>query len=200
MSESAKKIELDPITLDGMAEVFDLEPVTEGTAEPVTCTQEPITGASRSCSGVPVEQAAILLGSSINAVKKRLRKGTLSGFKLETKHGAKWFVDHSEVEPSKALVTDALEPVTEGTAGPVTNAVAHVTHTGEPVTQDLIDRIRDLESKLEGASFRNGYLAAENEGLKAIIGVKDSHIKLLTDSQHNANSWKRFWSWFITRK
>ena len=94
-----------------------------------------------------------------------------------------------------------LEPVIEGSAEPVTCASAPVTNALEPVPSvpiDLIARIRELEAKLEGATFRNGYLAAENEGLKSVIGIKDSHIKLLTDSQHKRGWWSRFSSWFVT--
>jgi hypothetical protein len=42
-----------------------------------------------------VEIAAELLGLSINALKKQLRKGTIAGFKQDTKHGSKWFIEPS---------------------------------------------------------------------------------------------------------
>ncbi|MCC7531181.1 MAG: hypothetical protein IT342_21925 [Candidatus Melainabacteria bacterium] len=200
MGDPAIDITNNPLAIEGLEAVFDLEPVTAGSAEPVTCASAPVTDASEPVPGVPVEQAAVALGSSINAIKKRLRKGTLRGSKVETKHGEKWFVAHSELAMEIAPAATMLEPVATGSAEPVTCASAPVTDASEPVPGmpvDLIARIRELETKLEGATFRNGYLEAENEGLKSVIGIKDSHIKLLTDSQHKRGWWASFSSWFF---
>jgi hypothetical protein len=43
-------------------------------------------------AGLPVEEAATRLGLSERAVLKRLRRGTLKGFKVPAKRGEKWFV------------------------------------------------------------------------------------------------------------
>ena len=43
--------------------------------------------------GIPVEEAAKLLGTSSRAVLKRLQKGTLKGHKVASKFGDKWLVD-----------------------------------------------------------------------------------------------------------
>jgi hypothetical protein len=64
---------------------------------------------------------------------------------------------------------------------------------------ELIVRIRELEERLEGASYRNGYLEAENQGLKALLGAQETQIKLLTDSQYKGSWWARFSSWFFGR-
>ena len=79
--------------------------------------------------GVPVDQAAKLLGISANAVVKRLNKGKLSGFKVAGQFGQKWMVNRSdlpaeaiqiEFDSSEAMPQDSEEQPgsAQGTAGP----------------------------------------------------------------------------------
>lgn len=48
--------------------------------------------------------------------------------------------------------------------------------------------VRDLQAKLEAASYRIGYLEAQLE-------TERQQIKLLTDSQHKSGWWTRFKKW-----
>lgn len=201
MSEAAKEIKINSVSIEGLEEVFDVEPVPATDAAPVTSNAERVTEVpalvATNADGIPVEQAASILGTSVNALKKRLRKGTLQGKKFEIKHGEKWFVDLSEIEKHKA----SLEPVSSTDGAPVTGATEPVLGDPTPASSsaeqlELVALLQDLERKLEGASFRNGYLEAENEGLRALLGAKDSQIKLLTDRQHKSSGWSRFWLWF----
>jgi hypothetical protein len=50
--------------------------------------------------------------------------------------------------------------------------------------------VADLLLKLEGASYRIGYLESKLE-------EKNSQIKLLTDSQRKPGWWAKFSSWFF---
>lgn len=205
MGDFAVNTKNDPLAIDGLEDIFDQAPVTEievTDAEQVTSADEPITGAVElvptGAEGVPVEVAAQLLGTTVNALKKRLRKGTLRGTKLDVKHGEKWFVDSAELDNYVAPVTEyklkSTEQVTD-TDAPVTGAIEPMPTSA---AVDLLNRIEELETKLEGATYRNGYLAAENEGLRALLGSKDSQIKLLTDSHYNKpKGWSKFWSWFV---
>lgn len=204
VSEAAKEIKINSVSIEGLEEVFDVEPVPVTDAAPVTSAAERVTEVpalvATNADGIPVEQAASILGTSVNALKKRLRKGTLQGKKLEIKHGEKWFVDLSEIEKHKA----SLEPVPITDSAPVTGSTEPVLGDPPPAPSsaeqvELVALLEDLERKLEGASFRNGYLEAENEGLRALLGAKDSQIKLLTDRQHKSSGWSRFWSWFTGR-
>lgn len=216
MSDTARDYQtIDAVSTEGLENFFDEAQVT-GAMEPVALVEEPITGASEQLSGVPVERAAKLLGTSTNALKKRLRKGSLSGYKVESKHGEKWFVNPEALSISEPVSVD-LEPVPVIIAAPVPDAEEPVTCAVEPVptsarepvacalepvptsatTSELLAKLRAMEVKLEGATYRNGYLEAENEGLKVLLGAKDSHIKLLTDSQHKPGWWARFSSWFF---
>lgn len=201
VSEAAKDIKINSVSIEGLEEVFDVEPVPATDAAPLTSATEPVTEVpalvATNADGIPVEQAASILGTSVNALKKRLRKGTLHGKKFEIKHGEKWFVDLSEIEKHKA----SLEPVPIADGAPATSATEPVSGYPAPAPSsaeqvELVALLQDLERKLEGASFRNGYLEAENEGLRALLGAKDSQIKLLTDRQHKSSGWSRFWLWF----
>ncbi len=235
------------------------------------------TDANPSPEPVPVDLAAKLLGSSVNALKKQLRKGNVIGHKLDTKHGSKWFVEPSEV--SRLALTDAnlcQAPVVTTCAGiesapvptdanlcqapvttcasiesapvptdanlcqaPVTTCAsiesapvptdanlcqAPVTTCAsiesapvptdanlcqvpvttcsviqsEPVptsveTDEHLNYIQELQLKLEGATYRIGYLEAQLENERA-------QIKLLTDSQHKGGWWAKFSSWFFKGK
>lgn len=201
MSDTARDYQtIDATSTEGLEILFDVEQVTGAEASGAH-VGEPVTGASASGPGVPVELAAKQMGTSTNALKKRLRKGTLSGYKVETKHGEKWFVDQNAVNVLAPVPVDLAQVPLDFSAQvlpgvePVTCAVEPVPTTSEP--SELLDKIRELENKLEGATYRNGYLEAENEGLKALIGAKETHIKLLTDSQHKTGWWSRFSSWFF---
>ena len=191
------------------------------------------TDANPSPEPVPVDLAAKLLGSSVNALKKQLRKGNVIGHKLDTKHGSKWFVEPSEV--SRLALTDAnlcQAPVVTTCAGiesapvptdanlcqaPVTTCASiesapvptdanlcQVPVTtcsviqSEPVptsveTDEHLNYIQELQLKLEGATYRIGYLEAQLENERA-------QIKLLTDSQHKGGWWAKFSSWFFKGK
>ncbi len=207
MGDPVVDILIDPLAIEDFDDVFDLAPVTEVEAldaERVTSAEEPVTTFLQpmpmSVDSIPAEKAAQLMGTSINAIKKRLRKGTLRGSKVEAKHGEKWFVDRSELDKYSAPVTEVealdAERVT-GAEEPVTTFLQPMPTSTDTPSFGLVNRIQELEQKLEGATYRNGYLEAENDGLKALLGAKDSQIKLLTDSQHKQGWWHRFGAWFI---
>lgn len=211
MSELAQVVKIDPVSVVGLEDVFDLEPVPEGSAAPVTGYPEHVTHAIEqvptNANGVPVEQAAAILGTSGNALKKRLRKGTLKGVKVETKHGEKWFVDSSELPQQFAPVTrTGAAPVT-GTREPVTDISAPVTRAFEPVpTESPLQLVPALDRLVASLEKKDTVIESQAHQLKAAGDVimylrsqleeKDDRIKLLTDSQHKPGWWSRFCSWF----
>lgn len=127
--------------------------------------------------GIPVDEAARILGTSSRAVIKRLQKGTLAGFKVPSKFGDKWLVD------PKGLPVDS-----EGTPQEIPQGVpADKQNSPQGVPVEIV---QELMRKIEALTYRNGYLEAQ-------LAEKETHIKLLTDSQHNKESrWMRFRSWF----
>lgn len=220
MGDPALERTNSPLAIEGLEFLFEPEPVTKDVApepERVARLEEPVTGITEAVptSGepIPVEAAAKALGTSVNALKKRLRKGTLRGSKLDTKHGEKWFIDANSLKEQQAPVAELTAsdaapvpkskasdaaPVT-GAKEPITHAAAEEIKTERPGISELLAKIKELEHKLEGATFRTGYLEAENEGLRAVMEAQSGHIKLLTDSQHRSQlkrGWSRFWSWF----
>ena len=106
MSDTARDYQtIDAVSTEGLENFFDEAQVT-GAMEPVTLVEEPVTSASEHLLGIPVERAAKLLGTSTNALKKRLRKGSLSGYKVESKHGEKWFVNPEALSISEPVSVD----------------------------------------------------------------------------------------------
>lgn len=185
---------IDPVSLKGLEDVFDVAPVPEPVTDFFAPVPEPVTRAEP----VPIEEAAALLGTSVNALKKRLRKGSLKGRKIETKHGEKWFVCLPDLAPVTNIsapvperVTRAREPVADILAPvpePVTCATA-------PTPQDatLIQIIENQAHQLKAAGDVIMYLRSQ-------IDEKETQLKLLTDSQHNAGWWSHFCSWIIQKK
>ncbi|MBI2811353.1 MAG: hypothetical protein HYX67_11055 [Candidatus Melainabacteria bacterium] len=216
MSEPILEIKTDFVSLDGLEDVFDVEPVTGTGAEPIPGTPEPVTGASgpvTDAPGVPVEQAALALGTSVNALKKRLRKGSLLGTKVESKHGEKWFVAYSELA-NLAPVPGTGAPDFAGIPEPVTRAAEPVTDTltamptgakGVPY-QQVTEIMPALERLVTSLEKKDAVIESQAHQLKAAGDVimylrsqiedKESQLKLLTDSQHKTGWWSRFCSWF----
>ncbi|HMY52689.1 MAG TPA: hypothetical protein PK671_07045, partial [Candidatus Obscuribacter sp.] len=56
----------------------------------------------------------------------------------------------------------------------------------------LVELLKQKDHEIEAASFRIGYLEAQLESER-------QQVKLLTDSQHKANWWSQFCSWFLGR-
>lgn len=153
--------------------------------EPAPAQGLPSPGERLPCQGLPVEEAALILNLSIDTIKKRLRKGTLPGFKVQEKFGEKWLVSQEALAgPAQALQDRSQGLPSEGLPlqGQALPGPSH----------DHRDQlIKELQAKLEGATYRVGYLEAKLED-------RDTQIKLLTDSQHRAGWWTRFCQWLVT--
>lgn len=150
---------------------------------------------------VSVEEAASLIGISVRAVQKRLKRGTLSGMK--TKHGSaeRWLVEVSCLPVLKAdasivssttndaeMDAPALESVRELGA----NVVVGVREPDAPRQQDDYrdQLIKDLQNQLQAASWRNGYLESKLE-------ERDNQIKLLTATPQQRTWWQQFKAFFV---
>jgi len=211
MSDTARDYQtIELASTEGLDDIFDLAPVPTS----ANLYREPVaTGASLFQEPVPVELAAQIMGSSVNALKKQLRKGTVKGHKRDTKHGSKWFVEPSELPESTPVdVSNAsisLEPVTTCASIEIAPVPTDAYLCQEPVTtcseiqsepvptsaetDKHLNYIQELQNKLEGATYRIGYLEAQLESERA-------QVKLLTDSQHKGGWWAKFSSWFFKGK
>ncbi len=177
MSDTARDDDrtIEPASIEGLEDLF-------GERLPVEVPK-----------GVPADEAAVRLGLTVRAVLKRLRRGSLKGYKAPMKHGEKWFVLLEEL-PEGVLVQAAEVPLDR----------LEVPLNCEELPQEVLDgagkfleMIEGLQTKLDvannqlqAASFRNGYLEAQ-------LDTERQQVKLLMDSQHNASCWHRTWQWFI---
>lgn len=171
MTEPARDLNILPATtIEGLEELFDAE-VIPGTTDSYQVGPT---------EGLPVEEAAKILGISTKTVKDRLRKGTLKGFKQKDRFGEKWMVC---LDADRQVLPGATEPVAVGSpyqVGPT---------AGEnPIIQAYKEQIKELQNKLDAATYRLGYLEHERE-------THLEQIKLLTDSQHKPGWWARFTKW-----
>lgn len=145
--------------------------------------------------GVSVQEAAKVLGLSVKTVKDRLRKGTLAGFKKKDKFGDAWLVS---LEQSGLVGTtrDYQVGPTEDSGLVGTTRDYQVGPTDFPKEPPdltlLVELLKQKDHEIEAASFRIGYLEAQLESER-------QQVKLLTDSQHKANWWSQFCSWFLGR-
>jgi exonuclease VII small subunit len=162
-------------------------------------------------SGVTLEESARLLNLHVDTIKKRLRKGTLKGFKVQEKFGEKWFVSSEELRGRAQVVTDPTQVV----PSPGPKAVADDPPTPESaqvvsVTVSDSEQIAPLERLV--TSLERKDLVIENQAhqlkaagdvimyLRSQIEEKETQLKLLTDSQHKRGWWTSFCSWFLGQK
>lgn len=188
-----------PADTNGLDDLFDAEisevvPATTRESQ-VAPTKESQIGPSE---GVPVPEAAKLLGLSVKTVKDRLRKGTLAGFKQRDKFGERWLVsiDQNNLVVPATTREYQVAPTCEMAfvlAGSPTESLLVAPTKEQATPPDLTVLVELLEKKdreLQAASCQIGYLRAQLES-------KDEQIKLLTDSQHKQGWWAKFASWFM---
>lgn len=128
-----------------------------------------------------VEDVSERLGISVRAVQKRLKKGSLRGRKEKTATGEKWLIDGNELDASQDANRVLDAPLVREQ-----DANRHELDASNIVVSDNL--IRELQAKLEAATYRIGYLEAQLESER-------EQVKLLTDSQHKPGWWARFKKW-----
>ncbi|MBZ0184611.1 MAG: helix-turn-helix domain-containing protein [Candidatus Obscuribacterales bacterium] len=188
MTDTARDFQTDdPAATDGLDEIFDVRELDDE----LGANHEP-----KGANCLTVEEAASLLGISNRAVQKRLKKGSLRGWKEKTTNGERWVVDADELPSMQDANPVRLGPNCEQEdANPVRSGSNGRELDPEPYQPDLFTI--QLQSKLEAATYRIGYLEAQLSERLRDIEERDASIKLLTDSQHNKSSWwSRLKTWF----
>ena len=197
MNATARDFNSDPASTEGLEDLFP-QGVLEH-AEESSITQQ----------GVLPEAAAIHLGLSVSGVLKRLRRGNLKGFKVPSKRGTKWLVCPTELPEGvlrngkdSCLSNEGVLALSEESSEESLNVneessllptevdwenqdCENDSSLGNSVNIDVAELLR----KLEGATYRIGYLESKLED-------REKEIKLLTDSQHKPSWWSRLSSWF----
>lgn len=206
MSDTARDYQtIDAASTEGIDSLFEdansIETVHELNAIASTTVRELV-------EYIDVEEAAKRLGISVRAVQKRLKKGSLIGSKLRTGALERWVIDASCLPPittflspkstlieldanSIELVREPLDDVPEMDANLLTGGREQGANQDAKDYRDEL--IKDLQHKLEAASYRLGYLEHQLE-------TQTDQIKLLTDRQHKTGWWARFSSWFFQSK
>jgi excisionase family DNA binding protein len=182
-------------------EVFQEEPLEE-----VEVSLEPLQ------EGVPLAEAAKLLGVHRRYALDLVHKGKLSGFKSPK---GQWFINKNSITSRRLSIEPAqlVEPLQEGAIECLevlqedrqdgVEGDLEVLQDGSPNVANAVDGalieklISELQVKLDSrdhhlqaANYRIGYLEAQLE-------AERQQVKLLTDSQHKPGWWARFSSWFF---
>lgn len=193
MNEPAPNIEIKPtVTVDGLEQLFEESPSNEQGDDQGTLikiahgSEHPDQASISNPDHWTLQVAAESLNLSIATIRRRLCKGHLQGYKVDGINGPEW----------------RIIPPAQNTNADQGHAAQSVEHPAQPVISALLGRLSDVESQLtqsqkdlQAANWRNGYLESQLENEREQI----KQLKLLTDSQHKAAWWKRFYSWFIGR-
>jgi hypothetical protein len=198
MADLAPDLANDPLEIEGLKDFLTAhEPgVSSG------FSQDSPEQASGSKVEVPVEKAAELLGLSINAIHKRLRKKTLPGRKVPGKFKDQWLVLLDETQLPIHIEIEEIEHepgvspgFSQDSPGQASGFSHKVSELPEIQPKGQYEFIRELQIKLETLTYRNGYLESQLAERDKDISERDQQIKLLTDSRHKAKWWQRIGRW-----
>lgn len=175
MREPAKVVKVEQPTTEGLEQLFqlDLEPVDQGQIQ----FQDQV-------ELVPLSEAAKRLGISRRYAHKLAIGGRLPAQK--DPHG-RWLVKVAQGQIQFQDHLDHVEPIEFQDQYQVEQRQFQ-----DQVIQGYQEQVKELQKKLEAATFRAGYLQAQLE-------ASQDTIKLLTDGQHKTGWWTRFCSWFLGR-
>lgn len=176
MGDPAKKESANPVDVEGLEVLFSpgLEVLQADSQEGVEVFQE---------GSISLARAASLLGIHRRYALDLVRTGKLHGLK---DHKGQWLVSATSVKSRLEATSSKLQegPLEDSRRGLEINLEGV-----EPPKEDPRDQIiKELQTKLEAASFRIGYLQHQVES-------QESEIRLLTDSRHKSSWWLRFCSW-----
>ena len=199
MSDTARDYQtIDSASLNGLDDIFvGSEPSSDdkGLKE---LGSEPFN--SRAVEVVSTEEAARRLGISTRAVIKRLKTGSMKGFRDQSKPRAEWRIYWAE---------PGSEPSSVGSFGGTVSGTSESVGSSEPTcgspvadngSDYLIELNKKLLEQLQALTYRNGYLESQLSEREKDIVERDQQMKLLTDSQHKGGWWAKFSSWFFKGK
>jgi hypothetical protein len=179
MSDTARDYQtIQPASTDGLEDLFETnETVSHGGI--LTETVEILSETNDTLECLTVSELVRQLGIPRSTVYRRIQSG-----KYETFRGP-------DGKVRIPLRQNEIPILSHETSGETTNET--VSHDGIPAetanetTTGTVD-VADLLRKLEGATYRIGYLEAQLE-------AERQQVKLLTDSQHKPGWWARFKKW-----
>ena len=169
-----------------------------------------------------LEEAAKRLNLSERTVQRRLKRGQLTGYKVNGDRGPEWRIileasldttlTAVPTSDDTTVMTDAETVSSEDMTTGVTSANMA---TFDHLATFYQDQIEHLQEKLEAATYRNGYLVAQ-------LASVESQVKLLPDlsakaiqaevleqkvlaleaelSSHKKSMFAKFSSWFLGKQ
>lgn len=190
MQEPISEVRGPSVSVAGLEEVFEIDTsVIEGSDQPNSTVR------SFAPVGLTIKQASEHYGLAIPTIRLKIKTGEIPATKVNGPKGPEWrvFPEGVPADEGKGEITDSQPDSTVVEAlYEADRRVAEGFHQANMNVAALIKSNQELISKLEAVTYRNGYLEAQ-------LSEKESQIKLLTDSQHNAGWWGRFCSWFVGR-
>lgn len=192
---------------EGLEELFD----GKGTVKAAS-----INARISQARGLTIREAVAHYRLSANSIRLKIKLGEIAALKVDGPKGPEWRIfptglpqNNTETNelPSKGECTqqESIEPTSNDPIQECKHPAITVQPTAEISVQEhndsigtlpvdafikLIESNKELQNKVESATYRNGYLEAQLENHK-------DQIKLLTDSQHKASWWRRFTSWAL---
>ena len=200
MGDSAPDTRNSPLAIEGMESLF--EGSVPGSISQKQ-SEEPGSESidTRAIEVVSTEEAARRLGISSRAVIKRLKNGSLRGFRDDSKQRAEWRIYWNEPS-SEPKGTSSFEGTQSGTRERTgsSNGTGSQESYGTGSLSYLMELNKQLLEQVQALTYRNGYLESQLSEREKDITERDEKMRLLTDSQHKRGSWLRFWSWFTGQK
>jgi hypothetical protein len=179
MGEPQPDVYQSVVSVEEFTEFFEPGPAQVVTSPTLEAVADPPQ------AGVSLEEASRLLNLHVDTIKKRLRKGTLKGFKVQEKYGDKWFVSAEELPGPTQVVTS---PTLEAVADP------------NPSFERLLTALERKDSVIESQAHQLKAAGDVIMYLRSQLDEKDTQLKLLTDSQLKHGWWRRFCSWLIGKR
>ena len=175
----------DPVSTDGLEDLLEVEAIDINSDSPDLSYE----GLDPGQDYWTVEEASRNLSVSQRTVFRRLKKGTLAGFKVDGPFGEEWRIE--PVDPSPEKGPEESRPGSDRVHDPQKEEKStQNSYYVESEIEFLRDLVKNQSSQLEAASNVIVYMKNQLE-------TKDEQIKLLTDSQHQPSMWTRFAKWFF---
>lgn len=191
MSEPAEEAKSTNLSLNGLEQVFEVDTtVIEGSANPDRRVPT---------RGLNIKEASQHYGLAIPTIRLKIKTGDIPAVKIDGPKGPEWriFPDGLQDAPPPGRDTSGFSDIDNTVIEASYEAditLSEGLHQANINVASLIKANQDLISKLEAATYRNGYLEAQIESEK-------QQVKLLTDQLHKpAGWWPRFCSWMAGTK
>ena len=181
-----KPVELqttDSVSTDGLEDFLEVEAIDNNSD--VSCE-----GLDPDQDYWTVEEASRNLSVSQRTIFRRLKKGTLTGFKIDGTFGEEWRIEPIDKDHDKG--SEKSRPVQDTTYDTRQDEKQTRDPNIESEIQFLKDLVKNQSSQLEAASNVIVYMKSQLE-------TKDDQIKLLTDSKHQSSLWDKLTNWFHGR-